>query len=186
MTSLVIGLLIWTLVHWVPSGTPGVRTQLVALVGLVPYRIGFAASILVALWLIVSGWRGIQPQFLYVPSGAMRYAGMLLVLIAFLVLGSFRGRGRLNQWIRHPQLSGVIIWAIGHLLANGENRALVLFSGFFIWALGSLLLINRRDGSWQKPPYGGIAYDIRALVIGTLAFVVFLFAHPWITGVPLW
>lgn len=185
MTALTLGLLIWTLVHWLPSGTPGLRTRLVAQFGVMPYRIGFAASILVALWLIVSGWRSIQPQFLYVPGGAMRHAGMLLVLVAFLVLGSFRGRGRLNQWLRHPQLTGVILWASGHLLANGENRSVLLFTGLLVWAVGSLLLINRRDGSWQKPASAGIAYDIRALVIGLVLFVVFLFAHPWITGIAL-
>lgn len=185
MITLSIGVALWALVHWFPGAAADTRTRLVERIGLPAYRGAFALSILIALALIVIGWRSIEPHYYYQPTAAMRFAGMALVFIAFLLLGAMRGKGLINRYLRHPQLTAVVIWAVGHLHANGEDRSLLLFIGMSIWAIGSMLLINRRDGTWEKPPYGGIAYDIRALLIGSILFVIFLYAHRWITGIPL-
>ena len=34
-----------------------------------------------------------------------------------------------KRLLRHPQLTGVLLWGVGHLFANGENRSLLLFGG---------------------------------------------------------
>lgn len=185
MNFLLAGVALWALVHWIPGAFPRFRQLCVSKLGTSVYRAGFASSIVLAILLIVIGWRGTVPESLYLPSATMRHLGMGLVLLAFISLGAFRGRGRINQWLRHPQLAGVLLWSCGHLLANGEQRSLLLFAGFFIWALVNILLINRRDGAWDRPTYGGIAYDIRALLAGVILFVIFFFAHPWLTGIAL-
>lgn len=185
MTLLVAGVLIWILTHWIPSGAPGLRTKIIAITGTAFYRACFAVTILVALGLIIAGWKSSSPVNHYIPTLWMRQLAMALVLIAFLVMGAFKSRGQLNRIIRHPQLTAVALWATGHLLANGDSRSLVLFGGMLTWAVGSILLINRRDGLWHKPAYGGFTYDIRAVAAGLVMFVVFFFCHPWIAGVAL-
>lgn len=185
MIVLLAGVTLWTLVHWIPGMAPQFRQRCVASIGTAAYRGCFAGCIVLAIVLIVTGWRSTAPEQVYLPSMAMRQAGMGLVLLAFISLGAFRGKGKINQWLRHPQLTGVLLWAAGHLLANGEQRSLLLFSGMFIWAAVNILLINRREGARERPLYGGIAYDIRAFLVGSILFVIVLFAHPWVTGVAL-
>ncbi|WP_414131508.1 NnrU family protein [Rhizobium jaguaris] len=45
---------------------------------------------------------------------------------------------------RHPVLWGFAFWAVGHLVANGDPRALFLFGGFALFSLGSIPVAERR------------------------------------------
>jgi uncharacterized membrane protein len=110
---------------------------------------------------------------------------MLLVLIAFVVFGTTSYPSRINKAVRHPQLTGVSIWAFAHLLMNGDNRSLVLFGTMLAWAVLSIVLINKRDGEWVKPEAPGWGREIRGFVISVVVFLVFMYLHRWYTGVPI-
>ncbi|MBW2245152.1 MAG: NnrU protein, partial [Deltaproteobacteria bacterium] len=70
-----------------------------------------------------------------------------------------------------------------HLVANGDQRSLVLFGGIGIWAVVAMLSINRRDGEWEKPaPLAPMAY-IKPVVAGVVAYVLLALAHPYIAGI---
>ena len=87
--------------------------------------------------------------------------------------------------MRHPQLTGVSIWAFAHLLMNGDSRSVALFGTMLVWAMLSIALINRRDGEWVKQPVPGWAREFRGLAISLVIFVVFVAIHPYITGMPI-
>jgi uncharacterized membrane protein len=80
-------------------------------------------------------------------------------------------------------LTAVIVWAVAHLLANGEVRAVVFFGGMLIWAVASIVLINRRDGAFVVPPPGPMKKDVIAIVAGATVFLVIALLHPWLFGV---
>ena len=185
MKLLVAGLVLWFVVHTLPSAAPALRQNLIARMGENPYKGLFSLLSLGALALIVFGWRGTEPSFLYQLPPFTRHLGMLLVLIAFIVFGTTSYPSRIRQYVRHPQLTGVTIWAFAHLVMNGDNRSVVLFGVMLAWAILSIILINRRDGEWEKPPVPGWAREARGLAISLVVFVVFLFLHRWITGVPI-
>jgi uncharacterized membrane protein len=88
----------------------------------------------------------------------------------------------LKRWIRHPQLTGVAVWGLAHLVANGDTRSLVLFGGLGAWAVLEIVLINRREGAWQKPAPLPITADLKPLVAAAVAFALLLYLHPWIAG----
>jgi hypothetical protein len=77
----------------------------------------------------------------------------------------------------------VATWAGAHLLANGDSRSLVLFGGLGVWAVLEIILINRRDGAWEKPEPLPLSADVTPLIAAAVAFAVLLFVHPWISGV---
>ncbi len=110
---------------------------------------------------------------------------MLLVLIAFIVFGTTSYPSRIKQYVRHPQLAGVSIWAFAHLMMNGDSRSIVLFGTMFIWAILSIALINRRDGEWVKQPVPSWAREIRGFIISLVVFVVVVVIHPYITGMAI-
>ncbi|MGB5440077.1 MAG: NnrU family protein, partial [Gammaproteobacteria bacterium] len=152
MSMLATGLLIWVVVHLFPSLLPKQRQKLISSIGDKAYQGIFALCILAGLLLMVFGWRSAIPTPVYTPLAELREPAMLLVVIAFvlLVAASFPST-RIKRVIRHPQLSGVLLWAIAHLLLNGDSRSLLLFPVLGVWSLVSMLTINRRDGIWIKP-----------------------------------
>ena len=90
MELLIAGLVLWFVVHSMPSAVPTLRQKLVDRMGENPYK-GFAAVlILCSLALIVFGWRGSVASHLYQLPGFTRHLGMLLVLIAFIVFGTIQ------------------------------------------------------------------------------------------------
>ena len=111
---------------------------------------------------------------------------MVLMFVAILLIGAAQGASRIRQWIRHPMLTGVLLWAIGHLLANGDNRSLVLFGGLGLWALISIITVSRNEGHWLKPvKVAPLARELLSVVIAAILYGVLILIHPWIAGVPV-
>lgn len=185
MELLVAGLLVWYVVHLAPSAAPALRQKMVGRLGEKPYK-GLAALLLIgSVVLIVFGWRSSVASHLYALPAFTRHLGMLLVLIAFIIFGASNYPSRIKRAIRHPQLTGVSIWAFAHLMMNLDSRSIVLFGSMLVWAILSIILINRRDGEWVKPEAPGWGREIRGLVISLVVFVVVLFMHRYFTGIAI-
>jgi uncharacterized membrane protein len=147
------------------------------------YRGLFSLAILASLVLIVIGWRSTPEHYLYVLPPWSRWAGFVLMIISFVLLGATHYATSIKRIVRHPMLLGVALWSISHLLTNGTTRAWVLFGGLGIWALIEMPLINRRKGVAELPVGPGMAAEIRGLVISAVIFTIVLFLHPYFTGV---
>ena len=52
--------------------------------------------------------------------------------------------GRIRGWLRHPLLVAVKIWALAHLLANGDADDMLLFGSFLAWAVYDRVAVKRR------------------------------------------
>jgi uncharacterized membrane protein len=81
-------------------------------------------------------------------------------------------------------LTGVVVWSGGHLLANGDMRSVVLFGGLGIWAVLNILVINMREGAWDRPEAGPIKADIKTVVISLVIFAVIAVIHHFIGPSP--
>ncbi len=183
MTWLVIGLLLWSGLHFVPGLARGFRGALIDRVGEKTYSGVFAVGVVVSIVLMVVGWRSAVQWNVYEPPLWGRPVGILFILIAFLLFGFAKAKTNVKRFIRHPQLTGLIAWAVGHLLANGDNLSLLLFGGLGLWALIEMPLINRREGAWQKPDRVPVAAEIRPILIGVAIFAAFFAAHSYLFGV---
>jgi len=149
------------LIHFGVSGTK-LRDTLVARLGAGPYRGAFAlASILGLVWMIYA-FRHAPAMPLWGLLG-FRPAAYALVLIAFVfaVIGIAtpsptrvgmesrlkpgpdlaRGMVRIT---RHPFLWAVALWALVHLIINGELAALILFGSLLVLALGGTAAIDAK------------------------------------------
>lgn len=185
MVLIIIGVLLWSVVHLLPAAAPGVRGDLLGRLGEGGYKGLFSLLILLAIVLIVLGWRGTVPEPLYSPAYGLRTVSIGLMVIAFILIGASNQPVRIRHWIRHPQLTGLALWAFAHLLSNGDNKSVALFGGLLIWALIEIPLISRREGEWQKPELQGWRRDIIGVVVSLAIMAAFVWAHPWIAGVPV-
>ena len=80
-------------------------------------------------------------------------------------------------------LVAVKIWALAHLLANGDLGGIILFGSFLAWAVWDRIAVKRR-GDLGAPRLSSFTRtDIVTLVVGTIAWIVMMILHPWLIGV---
>jgi uncharacterized membrane protein len=186
MTLLIAGLAIWSLVHLYPAVAGASRDALVSRLGRNGYRGAFSLAIVAGLALIFIGWSRAVPVFLYrppLPGGPVTAA---LMLIAFALFVAARVPSNIQRLLRHPQLTGVLLWSVAHLLANGDSRSVVLFGTFALWSIVEMTLLSRRDGAWRRPPKAPLARDAAVLAVAAVAFAIILFTHGKLFGVAAW
>lgn len=185
MTLLVLGVLLFAGLHLIKSLAPDFRAAVVGKLGTNPYRGLFSLLVLGAVALIVLGWRGSTPVYVYTPLHALQHPAMTVIFLAFLFMVAGSRPSRLRRLVRHPQLTGVVLWGGAHLVLNGDSRALVLFGGLVLWALLEMLAINRRDGVWIKEEAPGWGSDLLNLLITLVVVAVVIYLHPWLAGVSI-
>ena len=184
MELLIGGVALWAGVHLIPSVGAGLKRALVGHLGSAAYQGVFSLGILAAVALMVLGWRQAVPVAVYAPPPELRFLAVAGSFAAILLLFAAPLPTRLRRIIRHPQLTGVVIWSLSHLLANGDSRSLVLFGGLGVWALLEMPLINRREGPWRKPKAPSLGREFLWLATGLLVAILAVWAHPWFAGVP--
>jgi uncharacterized membrane protein len=163
MLNLIAASAFFLFLHFGVSGTRW-RDALVGRLGAGPYRGAFSlASVLGLVWMIYA-YRYAPTIALWGPlPAAVRPLVFLLVFIAFLLgviglatrsptqvgaeseleKGADAARGILRV-TRHPFLWGVALWALVHLVANGDLASLILFGSLLLLALGGTVSIDAK------------------------------------------
>jgi len=189
MLVLVIGLVVFFAIHLVPSNVQ-IRDGLIARFGLNGYKAIFGAISLIGFVLIVLGFAKLQmhpgknPQ-LWVPPLWTRHLAVGLMLPAIIALVAAYVPSRIHTALKHPMLVAIKIWALAHLLANGDLGALVLFGSFLAFAVYDRISVKRRHAPGPLGTKTGPWYsDIIVLGVGTaLYLVILLWAHRFFIGV---
>lgn len=184
MTLLLAGVALWSVVHLFPSLMPTSRAVLIGKLGNNAYRGLFALSILVGLVLIVVGWRSAELRAVYSPPLYGSLVIPALMLLSFVLFAAANTPNNIKRLIRHPMLTGMIVWSAAHLLANGDSRSIALFAGLGVWALISIITISRRDRVWEKPAAVTVLKDVTTLIASAALFAVVLYFHGFFFGVP--
>ncbi|MGB3317162.1 MAG: NnrU family protein, partial [Albidovulum sp.] len=103
----------------------------------------------------------------------------LLMLISVYLAGVMHSKGIVKSKLRHPLLTATILWALAHLLVNGDLASLVLFGGIGLWAIVSMLMINARE-NWTPPAPGKLRSDLIGVAITFVVFAVIAGIHIWL------
>ena len=94
--------------------------------------------------------------------------------------------GRIKTALKHPMLVGIKLWALAHLISNGDLGSIILFGSFLASAVFDRISLKRRTDAGGPPiPVGGVRNDAVAVVTGTIIYLLlgWLF-HPYVIGVP--
>lgn len=159
MTSLVLAALFFVAIHIGVAGT-SLRDRAIAALGRGGYLGAFSAASIIGLaWLIVAyshapyratwglleGWKPI--------AIALMLPAALLVVIGLLTPNptSVAQEDRLAQpaqgivrVTRHPFLTGVALWALVHLVGNGDVASFVFFATWAVVALAGTVSIDAK------------------------------------------
>lgn len=183
MGLLISGVLLWSVMHFLPAGGRGLRNSVAGSIGEGPWKGLFSLALVLSIALIVMGWRVIVPVPVYTPPGFGALLMSPLMILAVVLLGAANAKTNLKRYIRHPMLTGVAVWAAAHLLNNGDNRSIVLFGGIGLWALVMIFFINKRDGAAEAVEKQPVSGEIKLLAISAIVFIVLVIAHPYFAGV---
>lgn len=166
MILFVLGLILFFGAHAFTAFARRPRARLVEKLGPGPYKGLFSLVSIAGFALIIVGWRYADASVLYATPPYMRHVTYLLMLIALiLIVAAYAPAGRIAPAVKHPMLAAVKVWALAHLLVNGEVRSVLLFGAFLIFAAADRIAVKRR---------------------GAAAFLAILFyLHRYIAGVAL-
>jgi uncharacterized membrane protein len=212
VTTLAAATIVFLATHFVTS-TP-LRPVLVARLGEWPYRAAYSLIAAATLgWMI---WAYAQAPREAALFPGIRQAPYALMPIAFILIacGYWRNptmvgadkllksedpaRGMIRI-TRHPIMWGVMLWALGHIVARGDLKSLMFFGGFLVLALVGTLSLDARkrktNPDWARfaavtshIPFVAIAQGRNRLAwreigwarpaIGLAAFFAVLLVHP--------
>ena len=227
MISLLLASAFFLLIHFGVSGTR-LRDALVARFGEGPYRGAFSLASLIGLvWMGYAYARAPTIELWGRLPGLRPVAfGVVFIGVVFVVLGlasanptTVGQEGRLARGpdaargiiriTRHPFLWGVSLWALVHLVVNGDLSSLVLFGTLLLLALAGTTVIDaklrgRMGDRWQafasstsNVPFAAIAAGRNQLApalreigllrpaIGVAVYVLIFALHGRVIGVPL-
>ena len=188
MAMLILGLVLFLGVHSLRIVADGWRTATMARVGEGAWKGAYALLSVVGFVLIVWGFSLArqQPVQLWMPPRGMRHLASLLTLIAFVLLAAtYVPRNAIKARLHHPMVLAVKVWALAHLLSNGNLAHMILFGTFLVWAALSFRAARARDraaGTVYAP--GTTAGTATAVAVGVAGWALFAFwAHGALIGI---
>lgn len=187
MKLLISGLILFFATHLIPS-SPNFREHLVKRLTLNGYKVLFSLISILGIVLIVKGLKTAPFQPLYEPPGWGRHANMLLMLPAlYFFLSNSMGPAPSSAQVitAHPMNWGLILWASGHLLANGDLADVLLFGTFWLFCAISIVTGNARGLKPKldkRPPLGAEAVFVAIVII---VYFLLIWGHSYFTGVTL-
>jgi uncharacterized membrane protein len=190
MMVLIVGLILFLGLHLLPT-SPELRDGLKERVGDVPYRVIFSLLSIAGLVIIILGFHKLQLHpgknpVLWDPPVWTRHIAIGLMLPAMILLVAAVIPSRIRNAAKHPMLAAIKIWALAHLLANGDLGGILLFGSFLAFAVYDRISVKRRGA---RGPLGSAnpaspINDVLVVVIGIALYAALLLGgHQWLIGV---
>ena len=148
MTQLILGLILFLGAHSVRILADGWRDQTIAAYGEKAFKGVYTLVAILGFYLLVVGYgeARLQPLVLWNPPIFIKHISMLLMLLSSIFLiAAYIPRNHFKMRLKHPMVLSVKVWALSHLLANGNLADLVLFGSFLIWAVLNFRSARARD-----------------------------------------
>ena len=148
MTQLILGLILFLGAHSVRIWADGWRNQTIEAYGEKAFKGVYALVSILGFYLLVVGYgeARLQPLVLWNPPIFTKHISMLLMLLSsILLMATYIPRNHFKMRLGHPMVLSVKVWALSHLLANGNLADLVLFGSFLIWAVLNFRSARARD-----------------------------------------
>lgn len=188
MLILILGIVIFLGTHSLKIAAP-VRAGMIGAMGAKAYRGVYSLASLIGFGLIVYGFHTYRREGwvqVWTPAAGMRHLTITLMWFAFVALASMSPKpSRIKGWLRHPMLVGIKIWALAHLLANGDLGGMILFGSFLAWAVADRISVKRRGDLGGARLDHFTRADGIAVIAGTIVYALMIGAHPYLIGVPV-
>jgi uncharacterized membrane protein len=208
--------------HFFLSSVP-VREAVIKALGLNGFRLLYSALAFAGLGWTIAAYAAAPQHVFWAASPGLKLLPLLVMPFACILVvagvttqnvtmlaGERYLEGPRPLWgivtvTRHPALWGIGLWAVTHLLANGDEASVMLFGGMAILAFGGMAHIDSRRRASLGSAWGPVALttsvvpfvaaiegrtkvDWAGIGLGRVAAGIALYAaliltHGWVIGV---
>ena len=175
MLLLIAGLILWSGAHLFKRLAPAERAAMGD-----RGKAVVAVSVLGGIVLMVLGYRMADGAVFWGRHPALVGINNLLMLVSVYLFAAAGAKTALARRMRHPMLGAVKVWALAHLLVNGDVPSFVLFGGLLAWAVIEMIAINRAERDWTPPPPAPVSKEISAIVITLVIYGLIAALHYWL------
>lgn len=189
MLLLVVALVLFIAVHLIRVLVPGLRLSMIAKFGRAGWIVTQSLLSIATLVLLVYayGQARLVTGMLYNPPMGMAHLTVTLMLVAMICLvAGLLPAGYIATKTKHPIVLAIKIWALSHLLSNGETSSVLLFAAFLAWGVILRISLKKRvrAGDMSLRPFRSARFDIIAVVLGIVLWAAFIWKlHYWLIGV---
>jgi uncharacterized membrane protein len=176
MIYLFLGVLLWAGAHLFKRLAPDARAAMGDTAG----KGIIAGVLLLSIWLMVVGYGRADGAFFWGRHPALVGVNNLLMLLSVYLFAASGMKTGLARKMRHPMLGAVKVWALAHLLVNGDVASFVLFGGLLAWAVVEMIVINKSQPDWTPPPPAPKSKEIVAVVASVVIYGVIVVIHYWL------
>lgn len=197
LLPLLLAAIFWIATHNGFAGTD-IRTRLVGKIGEVGFRIAYAVTSIIAIMMLVQAWEAAVAMPLWSAPAWLRLILAAAMLPAFLffaagllrnptavggeALAGQQARG-IQRITRHPMLWSFALWALVHVIGNGDLASLIFFGTFAISAFLGMPSIDRKLAARAPEaaarlraetsimPFGAILAGRNRLVLGEIGWL---------------
>jgi uncharacterized membrane protein len=189
LAIMILGLAVFIGTHLITTQREQ-RTALIGRFGEGTYKGLYAVASIIGVILIAYGYSRYRATGwidVWYPPAWTRHLTAALVWPAIIMFFAPYFPGRIKTTLKHPMLVGTKLWALAHLISNGDLGSIILFGAILAWAVVDRISLKRRTDAGGPPiPVGGIGKDIAAVGVGTAVYLVLGFwFHPYVIGVPV-
>ena len=175
MTLLFLGMVLWWAAHFFKRAAPDARARMGD-----KGKGAIALALFASLALMVIGYRATPFVNVWNPPAFHTHVNNLLILIALYLMSPAPKKGRLLNGMRHPMLTGFGLWALAHLMVNGDLTAMLTFGVLLIWAVVEIRVINAAVPEWQPNPPGEWKWDGIGVVGAVVLMGLIGLVHNWL------
>lgn len=184
MALLIIGLVLFLGIHSTRM-VGDIRANTIAQRGEATWKAVYSLASIIGFVVLIYGYGQARQSapVLYVPPTSLQPLNWVLMWPAMILLvASQVPAGKIKAAVKHPMVLGIKIWALAHLLVNGELASVILFVSFLGWAVWNRVWWKRHGDPTTTTV--AVRNDIIAIVGGTVAYIVFVvWLHEWLIGV---
>jgi uncharacterized membrane protein len=198
MTWLILGLILFLGAHSTRIFADAWRTRTLDAWGEKPFKAVCALVSLLGFYGLIVGYAQVrlEPFVLWQPPIATRHISVLLMLFAsILLVATYIPANHLKLRLGHPMVLSVKVWALAHLLSNGNLADVILFGAFLAWSVMNFKSARQRDrataemqtqvlGETTPAPNPRLSATLITVVVGAGLWALITFVlHARVVGV---
>lgn len=184
MSLMMAGIVVFMAIHIVPTRV-ALREKLTRQWGVLGYKGVFSVISLVGFVMLVIGKGRAEFVPVWTPPDVLLMLNKILMLPAMIFLAAaYVPNTFIKAKIKHPMLAGVKLWAVGHLLANGDLASIILFGSFLAYAVFDVISAKKRQTA-KVPTHPSLAMTVLALFAGGAAYAGLGIFHLQLFGVAI-
>jgi len=181
MVFLVLGLAIFFGVHSL-SIFREKREVLINKIGAMPYKGLYSLVSILGFVLLVMGKGSAEFIHIWQPPLVLAMVTKFLMLFAWILMVAAYIPSNFKRMIRHPMLLSVKLWAVAHLLINGDLASIILFGSFLAFGVIAMISANKRS-EWLKPDPKPFYLNVVVIVVALVVYVGVAMHHAQLFGV---